>query len=202
MVGYAAGVFCKTGKKKPGGITLTDGIKHELLAHARKSIEDYSKNGRITPVPMSQKLEFSQPAAVFVTLTEDGRLRGCIGSMGPNAGLADAVGSYAAAAAFNDRRFSPVSPSELPKIKIEISVLSPLKKAASYEEIEPRKHGVYAVKGAKSGTYLPQVWEHFKTREEFLSSLCSEKAGLSAEAWKEKSTALYIYTVDSFEEKK
>ncbi|HAF95650.1 MAG TPA: hypothetical protein DCG50_06355 [Elusimicrobia bacterium] len=201
VVGYAAGVFAKTGKKRSGAITLTAEIKLELLAQARKNIEDYAKNGRITPLPMSQRLEFNQPAAVFVTLTENGRLRGCIGSMEPGAALADAVGAYAVSAAFNDPRFSPVKRNELPKIKIEISILSPLKRIASYAEVEPRRHGVYVVRGAKSGTYLPQVWEHFNTREEFLSSLCLEKAGLDANAWKEKSTALYIYTVDSFEER-
>jgi len=121
--------------------------------------------------------------------------------MEPGAALADAVGAYAVSAAFNDPRFSPVKRNELPKIKIEISILSPLKRIASYAEVEPRRHGVYVVRGAKSGTYLPQVWEHFNTREEFLSSLCLEKAGLDANAWKEKSTALYIYTVDSFEER-
>ena len=200
VVGYAAGVFSKAEKKKSGSIALTAEIKLELLAHARKSIGDYLKSGRIKPLPMSQRLEFNQPAAVFVTLTENGRLRGCIGSMEPHAALADAAGSYAVSAAFKDPRFSPITKNDLPKIKIEISVLSPLKRAASYAEVEPRRHGVYVTRGAKSGTYLPQVWEHFTTREEFLSSLCLEKAGLDANAWKEKSTALYIYTVDSFED--
>lgn len=200
VVGYAAGVFSKTGKKKSGSIMLNPEMKLELIAQARKSIGDYIKSGRITPLPMSQRPEFNQPAAVFVTLTENGRLRGCIGSMEPRAALADAAGSYAVSAAFNDPRFSPVTRNELPKIKIEISVLSPLKPAASYTEVEPRRHGVYVARGAKSGTYLPQVWEHFNTREEFLSSLCLEKAGLDANAWKEKSTALFIYTVDSFKE--
>jgi len=201
VVGYAAGVFSKAGKKKTGAITLSLEMKSELLAHARKSIADHLKNGRVTPLPMSQRLEFNQPAAVFVTLTENGQLRGCIGSMEPHAALADAVNYYAVSAALKDSRFPPVTRNELAKIKIEISVLSPLKPAHSYSEVEPRRHGVYVKKGSRSGTYLPQVWEHFNTREEFLSSLCLEKAGLDANAWKEKSTALFIYTVDSFEEK-
>ena len=201
VVGYAAGVFAKAEKKKPGSIALNAEMKSELLAQARKSIGDYLKNGRIAPLPMSARLEFNQPAAVFVTLTENGDLRGCIGSMEPRMALADAVSFFAVSAAFDDPRFSPVTRNELPKIKIEISVLSPLKPAASYAEVEPHKHGVYVKKGSRSGTYLPQVWEHFTTREEFLTSLCLEKAGLDANAWKEKSTALYIYTVDSFEER-
>jgi AmmeMemoRadiSam system protein A len=177
-------------------------MKHELLAHARKSIETYLEKGKVRPLPMSGRPEFNQPAAVFVTLTENGRLRGCIGSMAPHSALADAVTAYAAAAAFEDTRFSPVTRGDLSKIKIEISVLSPLKPAASYEDVVPGRHGVYIKKGARSGTYLPQVWEHFGTREAFLSSLCEEKAGLPPGAWKERSTALFIYTVDPFEEER
>jgi AmmeMemoRadiSam system protein A len=109
------------------------------------------------------------------------------------------VAAYAGAAAFEDPRFEPVTEAELAKIKIEISVLSPLARA-SHGDVKPGVHGVYAVSGRRSGTYLPQVWEHFDTKEEFLASLCQEKAGLPAGAWKEKSTALYVYTVDHFSE--
>lgn len=62
-------------------------------------------------------------------------------------------------------------------------------------------HGVYVKSGRRSGTYLPQVWEHFKKKEDFLSSLCMEKAGLSADAWKGKDIELYTYTVTPFTEK-
>ena len=149
---------------------------------------------------MSAWPEFNQPAAVFVTLTQGGRLRGCIGSLEPRGTLADAVGAYAVAAAFEDPRFTEVTAAELEKIKIEISVLSPLTLVPGAEHVKEGLHGVYLKSGRRSGTYLPQVWEHFTTKEEFLSSLCLEKAGLSADAWKEKSTALYVYTVDCFQE--
>ena len=80
-------------------------------------------------------------------------------------------------------------------------MLSPLTPVAGPEQVKEGVHGVYVKSGRRSGTYLPQVWEHFANKEEFLSSLCQEKAGLSADAYKEKSTALYVYTVDCFNEK-
>lgn len=120
--------------------------------------------------------------------------------MEPRGSLADSVARYAVAAAFEDPRFGPVTAAEADKVKIEISALSPLRKVDSADAVEPGRHGVYIKKGRLSGTYLPQVWEHFKSKKDFLDSLCSEKAGLSPGSWKEKSTALYVYTVDSFEE--
>jgi len=86
------------------------------------------------------------------------------------------------------------------KVKIEISVLSPLARA-SHEDVRPEVHGVYVKSGRRSGTYLPQVWEHFKKKEEFLTSLCEDKAGLPGGAWKDGSAELYTYTVTPFTEK-
>ncbi|PIS47998.1 MAG: hypothetical protein COT17_00540 [Elusimicrobia bacterium CG08_land_8_20_14_0_20_51_18] len=199
VVGYAAGVFTGVGEKS-GKIALSEEERAELLSYARKSVSYYLKNGRKIPEIKSDVVNFNVPAAVFVTLTRGGELRGCIGTMSPHSLLLDAVCEYAYNAAFRDDRFEPVSPEELGKIRVEISILSPLKKVGSYEEVREKIHGVYVKKGARSGTYLPQVWEHFSGKEDFLSSLCYEKAGLARDAWKEKSTELYVYSVDSLEE--
>ena len=199
VVGYAAGLFTGGGERPAG--ELDPKLKKELLALARSSIESKLKK---IPAPSTELLpapELNQPAAVFVTLNKGGALRGCIGTMTPRQLLADAVVYFAEAAAFSDTRFAPVSAGELRDIKMEISVLSPLRRVESWTAVEQGKHGVYVRKGRLSGTYLPQVWEHFGSREEFLTSLCLEKAGLPAGAWKEKSTELFVYSVDSFEEK-
>lgn len=199
VVGYAAGLFLKGGNPVLD-VTLPEDLKKYLLTQARGGIEFRLKNKKTMVHSLSTHPELNQPAAVFVTLTKAGELRGCIGSMEAVSTLSDAVSRYASASAFEDPRFSPLSADELAEIKIEISVLSPLRKVESHEEIREGKHGVYVQKGRFSGTYLPQVWEHFKTKEDFLNSLCLEKAGLAAGAWKEKSTALFVYTVDAFEE--
>lgn len=198
VVGYAAGLFLKSGARERA---LPKELKDELLKYARISIENYLKSKRPLELPLNGYPEFNQPAAVFVTLTKAGRLRGCIGTMEARSTLADAVTQFAVSAAFGDPRFGALSREELCEIKVEISVLSLLRKVDSYKDIVEKKHGVYVQKGRSSGTYLPQVWEHFSSRDDFLSSLCLEKAGLDADAWKEKSTALYVYTVDCFEEK-
>jgi len=200
VVGYGAGFYTKARSKPAGALPLDAGMKSELLAMARRSIETCLKTGKTEAHPLSARPEFNQPAAVFVTLNVGKNLRGCIGSLEPRGTLADMVCAYAGAAAFEDPRFSPVSAAELKKIKIEISVLSPLAAAPGPEAVKEGLHGVYVKNGRRSGTYLPQVWEHFSKKEDFLSSLCGEKAGLPPGAWKEKSTVLYTYTVDHFSE--
>jgi hypothetical protein len=201
VVGYGAGFFTEAVPKPAGGLELDAAMKEELLALARRSVGACLKAGKSVDQPLSHRPEFNQPAAVFVTLTVGGSLRGCIGSLEPRGTLADMVAAYACAAAFEDPRFEPVSEAELKRIRIEISVLSPLERAASAAAVKQGVHGVYIKSGRRSGTYLPQVWEHFSAREEFLSSLCAEKAGLPQNAWKDGSAELYTYTVDNFEEK-
>lgn len=198
VVGYGAGFFTEASPKPAGALDLSSDMKKELLALARKSI---GADRKVPVQPLNAIPEFNQPAAIFVTLTLGGELRGCIGSLEPRFALADMAASYAVAAAFEDPRFGPVSESELKKIKIEISVLSPLERVKGAEAVKEGLHGVYIKSGRRSGTYLPQVWEHFKKKEEFLSSLCLEKAGLSADAWKDKAVEIYTYTVSSFTEK-
>jgi MEMO1 family protein len=200
VVGYAAGAFIENKDKSNDAWQLSKDDKEHLLHYARQSIAYYLKNKKEMIMPLSDVPQFNVPAAVFVTLTENGNLRGCIGTMDSRTTLLDAIINFATAAAFEDHRFSPLTEEELKDIKIEISILSPMVKVESYRDVQKGKHGVLIKKGHSSGTYLPQVWEHFKSRDEFLSSLCGEKAGLPALAWKEKSTDIYVYTVDSFEE--
>ncbi len=202
VVGYGAGFFTDVSPKPAGGLELDARMKADLLALARKSIEGCLKTGKAAGQPLDRRPEFNQPAAIFVTLTIGGDLRGCIGSLEPRGTLCDMAAAYACAAAFEDPRFPAVSENELKKIKIEISVLSPLEIAPGPGAVKEGLHGVYVKNGRRSGTYLPQVWEHFKNKEDFLSSLCLEKAGLAAGAWKEKSTVLYTYTVDCFSEQR
>ena len=200
VVGYGAGFFTEAAPAPAGALELSGDMRKELLALARRSIGACLKTGKVPAQPLSPRPEFNQPAAVFVTLNLGGRLRGCIGSLEPRGTLADMVAAYAGAAAFEDPRFAPVTEADLKKIDIEISVLSPLARAGGAADIKEGVHGVYLVSGRRSGTYLPQVWEHFSKKEDFLSSLCDEKAGLPPGAWKEKSTVLYTYTVDHFGE--
>jgi AmmeMemoRadiSam system protein A len=139
---------------------------------------------------------------VFVTLTQQGQLRGCIGTTEPQGALYQAVNQFAVEAAIHDPRFPPLRPEELDQTHIEISVLSPMTRVKSADAITPKVHGVVVQRGWNRGLFLPQVWEHFERKEDFLDELCAQKAHLDRRAWQEPSTELYIFTVVAFEEPK
>jgi AmmeMemoRadiSam system protein A len=170
-----------------------------LLKMARDSIEYYLKNGSMKDFACTNA-ELTQPAAVFVTLTQKKQLRGCIGTTVAREPLYLAVAELAVSSAVHDGRFRPLTVEELPKTHIEISVLSPLSAVASAAEITPKIHGVVVKRGGRSGLFLPQVWEHFSSKDEFLNELCWQKAGLEPDAWKDPKTQLFIFTVVAFEE--
>ncbi len=175
--------------------------RSQLLDLARRSIEyyldhstQYSLDNHDNPIVLEER-------AVFVTLHKDGNLRGCIGHMHARMPLYKAVLEMAVAAAFEDPRFPPVQKEELDNIKIEISVLSPMEKIYDYKMIRMGIDGVWIKQGFRSGVYLPQVatdtgWD----RETFLKSLCSSKAGLPADAYKDSETEIYIFQVEKFSE--
>jgi AmmeMemoRadiSam system protein A len=138
----------------------------------------------------------------FVTLNKQGDLRGCIGNLVGDKPLYLTIRDMAVEAAVGDPRFPAVELAELKDIKIEISVLSPLKRINSIDEIQLGTHGVLVRQGFHSGVFLPQVaTETGWSKEEFLSNLCAHKAGLSPDAWKDKSLEIYIFTAEVFSEK-
>lgn len=118
----------------------------------------------------------------FVTLHKGEHLRGCIGHIEVLKPLPQTVRECAVASALYDPRFEPVTPDELPDLRIEISVLSPFVEIAP-EQVEVGVHGLLISRGARRGLLLPQVavqWEW--DRERFLSETC-RKAGLEGDAW-------------------
>lgn len=174
--------------------------KIRLLEIARKTIEDYVKENR-DPQFTETDSELLKEKGAFVTLRKGEDLRGCIGNIIGRGPLYLTVRDMAIASATEDPRFSPVTAKELKDIKIEISVLSKPKRIAGVDEIRLGEHGVIIKQGLRSGVFLPQVaLETGWTKEEFLSNLCSHKAGLPADAWKDKNTEIYIFTAQVFEE--
>ena len=138
-------------------------------------------------------------AGAFVTLKEHGSLRGCIGRFSSNLPLWRLISELSVSSATEDNRFEPVAASELNKLQIEISVLSPMKKISSPNEIILGKHGIYIKKGYYSGTFLPQVatetgWDV----EEFLGHCARDKAGIGWDGW--KTAELYTYEAFVFGE--
>jgi len=140
---------------------------------------------------------------VFVTLKKQGQLRGCIGNFTPNQPLIQAIRDMAAAAT-RDGRFvtDPITPAELDRIDIEISVLSPLVPTDDPLSLELGTHGIYIRRGAAAGCFLPQVAaETGWSKEEFLTNCCSHKAGLPGDAWKRSDTEVLLFTAEIFGEK-
>lgn len=194
VVGYSACLFYKTQSEG-----LNEREKKELLKIARASIEKRVKGERLPEfTPLTERLKI--PQGVFVTIKENHQLRGCIGYIAPVKPLYKAVSEMAIAAATSDPRFPPLQSSELKRISIEITVLSPLKRIEDPKEIEVGKHGIVIKRGPYQGLLLPQVaTEEGWDRQTFLAHTCL-KAGLPSDAWKEKGTEIYIFTGEVFGE--
>lgn len=171
--------------------------KKNLLKLARLTIKNKLKKEE-------EKIDFKFPKikrGAFVTLHKHGELRGCIGTFRSDRNIEDVVKDMALAASFEDPRFSPLEPQELDEVDIEISVLSPLRKINSIEEIEVGKHGLYISRGFRSGVLLPQVATEYNwDRETFLVHTCV-KAGLPEDAWKDPITKIEVFSAEVFGEK-
>ncbi len=178
---------------------FTQEDKYTLLQIARSAIERIiaGKLERQLP-PISQNIKSSHGA--FVTLREEGQLRGCIGFIDSKKPLYQVIREAAVKAAKEDPRFYPVTTIELNKIDIEISILSELAPLASIEEIEIGKHGLLLVSGSIRGLLLPSVATEMKwNREQFLNNVAL-KAGLSAESWKLPDVKLFSFVTETFRE--
>ncbi|MGE5125639.1 MAG: AmmeMemoRadiSam system protein A, partial [Betaproteobacteria bacterium] len=144
---------------------------------------------------------------VFVTINRkdpaeirtQGRLRGCIGQPEPSFPLYYGTVQAALDAALHDPRFTPVSAPELPRLELEVTVLSPRTPIASYKEIRIGTHGVVLQKGDKAALFLPQVAPEQGWNVEQTLDALAEKAGLPKDAWRE-GARLSVFTGQVFAE--
>ncbi len=185
-------------------MNLKEEEKRALLKSARSAIA--GALGLSSQPPPRPTAALLQPCGVFVTLHENSasggapQLRGCIGYIEASSPLADTVPRAAVAAAFHDARFAPVTATELPRIEIEISVLSPLQRVGETREIIVGEHGLVMRRGMRSGLLLPQVAsERGWDLETFLDQTCL-KAGLPRRAWTEKDTIIESFSALVFSE--
>lgn len=202
VVGYlAAAVLSGAGLSSPGegeGYSLTPEEKAELLRMARAAVTEFVER-RAAIEDASGKAKFLEPRGVFVTLTKGGDLRGCIGFIEPVVPLGQAVIRAAVYAATEDSRFPPVRPAELKDLKVEISVLTPVREIADPREVTVGRHGLIVARGGRKGVLLPQVpVENKWDRETFLEQ-ASLKAGLPPDAWR-LGAKLYVFEAIVFRE--
>ena len=170
-----------------------------LLAIARQAIIHGVQTGQEYIEPREEKA-LNQRNGCFVTIKQNGQLRGCIGNFQSELPLFKEVAQMAQASATKDPRFYPLKEIDLDNFKLEISVLSPLQKVEDIEEIEVGKHGIYIEKSFYRGVLLPQValehnWDHLT----FLQQTCL-KAGLPTDAWKADDADIYVFSAQVFGE--
>jgi len=170
-----------------------------LLDIARTSIAE-GLQGRAVDPPQSAFPALDEGRGAFVTLKLDGNLRGCIGRVTSEWPLWETVARMARAAAFEDPRFPPLDPEELPRVTLEISVLTVPARVDDVSAIEVGRDGLIVERGMSRGLLLPQVatewgWD----RETFLDQTCV-KAGLSVGAWRDPETIVFSFSAEVFGE--
>jgi AmmeMemoRadiSam system protein A len=173
--------------------------REALLDLARQGVEARVLQ-KPPEIPTQLQGLLNQKRGCFVTLTNAGSLRGCIGTFMPQFALARQIVEMGQAAA-QDPRFvmDPITARELEALTIEVSVLSPLEKTETPQKLQPGKHGIYVVQGARSGCFLPEVaTDQGWNAEEFLSYCCAHKAGLPPDAWRHPQTQVYLFTSEKF----
>lgn len=185
--------------------SLSHSQQQLLLSLARHSIQSRLQYDEKHRAPKYEEDFGRIRGACFVTLTiNEGDLRGCMGSLQQHRSLVEDVRDNACSAAFNDPRFTPLNPQELEKIKIEISVLSPLQEMQFTDEqnllaqILPFEDGLVLQDGLNRGTFLPLVWEKLPSKQQFLSQL-KLKAGLPVDYWSD-TLKCFRYHTEVFEE--
>ncbi len=185
---------------------LTPDEKQYLLNLARQSLEKGVRGEELPEIDVSTlPSRLREFGASFVTLTQDGNLRGCIGALEPYQSLAEDVREHAVAAALDDYRFRPVQPDELPSIQIEISRLT-IPVSLEYncpeditQHLQPGIDGVILRDGIRRATFLPQVWEKIGDPDMFLNQLCM-KMGAPPYTWRNKKLIVETYQVEEFHE--
>ena len=207
VVGYMAAALWASARNKIDSsvnnvmasdrIGLNKGEREILHGIAKQSVEAVLF-GRNAPKIKDLPPRLKQIRGVFVTLQKGDHLRGCIGCISGNEALAQTVSRMAVSAAFRDPRFPPVRKEELPQLSFEISVLSPLRKIASPDEIRVGMHGLYMRHGNRAGLLLPQVAERYGwNRMTFLEQTC-RKAGLPESSWEDPKTEIFVFSAEIF----
>jgi len=177
-------------------LSLSDSDRLSLLQLAREAVREAVSRGEIFSQIPTEGIA-AEKCGVFVTLHIAGHLHGCIGVVEPDEPLGEAIVRCAASAALQDPRFPPVRADELPRLQVEISLLS-TPSPIRVEDIEIGRHGLIVSRGQQRGLLLPQVaLEHGLTPEEFLRETC-RKAQLPPDAWRQPDTLLHGFTCEVF----
>ena len=179
---------------------LSEETRRALLGLARGTLEAHFR-GQPPPRLASDRSDaFGQPRGLFVTLRRGEDLRGCIGTVAARGDITRIVSEYALRAAFEDPRFPPLAPGELPAVSIEISVLGGPREISGPEDVEIGRDGLIVEAGGRRGLLLPQVATEWGfDAPAFVAEVC-RKAGLPGDAWRAEGTRLWAFGAEVFAE--
>ena len=174
-------------------IMLSKAEAAKLLKIARNAITHQILNETYNLKPREER-SINIHSGCFVTIKQNGNLRGCIGNFQSQQPLYQEVATMAVAAASQDPRFPPMNTDDLGNFNLEITILSPLEKIEDTDKIEVGTHGIYIIKGFNRGVLLPQVaTEYGWDKKTFLQQTCI-KAGLPDNSWQHQETEIYIFS--------
>lgn len=151
----------------------------EYVALARKSLESYILNGKTIPVPEDIPEEMKTTrAGAFVSIHQQGKLRGCIGTILPvTECVAQEIINNAVSASTKDPRFSPISEEELPWLEISVDVLGEPELIESADQLDVKRYGVIVSSGPKRGLLLPDLDGVDTVRQQI--SIAMQKGGIT-----------------------
>lgn len=170
-------------------------LNDEIVRLARKAVDDTVRLGVVSlPPPPHHKL-LTRPAGVFVTLVEDGKVRGCMGALEPVEATAAAdIVRAAVLAASEDHRYSPIRPSELPRLEPVISIVGPRKRVQSISQLDPLHLGLFVERDGRGGVLLPG--EALSAGYQLAG--CKAKAGIAPNA----QAAMYTFPTVVFQKRR
>lgn len=191
VVGYCALAVYNKNKAK---FEISEKQKSLLIGIAKKKVSSFVKEEKQANDGISENEILNQKIGVFVSIYIKSKLRGCVGGFPQEKTLIQLISEMSVSAAC-DSRFEKPSPDELNDMEVEISLISPLRKIKTIDEIELGKHGIYIKSGFSTGTFLPQVaiktgWD----LHELLGHCSRDKAGIGWDGWK----TAEIFTYEAF----
>lgn len=163
------------------GICVYNVCEDAYVRLARQTIETYVRTGVKIKVPGGLPEEmYERRAGTFVSIKENGGLRGCIGTIqAVQTSIAEEIIGNAISAAVRDPRFFPIEPEELDKLTISVDVLGETERIDSPDMLDVKRYGVIVTKGYKRGLLLPNL-EGVDTVEEQIA-IAKNKAGIGEE---------------------
>jgi AmmeMemoRadiSam system protein A len=184
----------------PGPVVVPEQVRTQLMTLARTAVAVASRarpSGELDAA-MHSPLATDLRASAFVTLTEDGELRGCMGILDPDRPVLEAVAEAAACATRTDPRFRPVSPEELPRLHLEVSVLGPMVELGDPLDWRLGIDGIVVQLGGRRGLLLPEVADENDLDRIGMLDIATRKAGLPHGAWRDPAARVYAFRTERF----